>query len=227
MSSDRPELLTFDIFGTILDWRTGLVSSCRAAGRPLGPGDFDRVIDAQALLEQGDFLDYATITRRSLVDVLGLDERKATDIGAAVGRWPLHHDASMLRSLLRVVPCAAMTNSDRRHGEDVQASLGFKLSHWLCAEDTRIYKPDPSFWQQMSRLRDIEPGPDWWHVSAYADYDQAVANELGLTTVFVGRPHSRPGSATYAVDGLVGLLDLMNAGGSGGTGSGPPSSRSS
>jgi hypothetical protein len=43
--------------------------------------------------------------------------------------------------------------------------------------------------------RGIEPGHRWWHVPAYADYDLAVANVLGLTTVFLRRTHSRPGPA--------------------------------
>ena len=211
MPSERPRLLTFDIFGTILDWRTGLEGACRAAGRPLGAGEFDRVIDAQAVLERGPFLDYATVTRRSFIDVVGLDDRAATMIGATAGGWPLFPDAPLLRTLMVAVPCAAMTNSDRHHGEGVQASLGFRLDDWLCAEEVGLYKPDPGFWTAMSRLRAVDPGPGWWHVSAYADYDLRVANALGLTTVLVRRPHARPGAAHHVVDGLAGLLDLVRA----------------
>ena len=167
-------------------------------------------MDAQGQLEQGNFLNYATITRRSLVEVLGLDDDQAATIGASVGRWPLYPDASTLRPLMRVAPCAAMTNSDRSHGEDVQASLGFRLSTWLCAEDVGLYKPHRGFWKRMGDLRRIEPGPDWWHVSAYADYDLAVANDLGLTTVFVRRPHSRLGPSSYEVNDLSGLLTLLS-----------------
>lgn len=206
----RPTLITFDIFGTVLDWRTGLEEACRAAGRPLHGADFDRIVDAQAELESGPFRDYATITRISLVDVLGLQPDKAAGIAADVGRWPLHADAGVLRPLMGIAPCAAMTNSDRRHGEDVQAQLGFCLDAWLCAEDVGTYKPDPEFWHCMGRLRGIEPGPGWWHVSAYADYDLQVANELGLTTVLVRRPHSRPGSASHVVDDLPELLRLLS-----------------
>ena len=139
--SPRPRLLTFDIFGTVLNWRSGLEASCAAAGRPLKLDEFDRVIDAQARLEQAEFLDYATVTQRSLVDVLGLDEEQAAEIGRSVGRWPLFPDAAALRSLMRIAPCVAMTNSDRSHGEDVQDRLGFRVDGWLCAEDVRLYKP--------------------------------------------------------------------------------------
>jgi 2-haloacid dehalogenase len=208
----RPHLLTFDIFGTVLDWRSGLARDCAAAGRPLAPGDFDRIIDRQAEIEHAAFASYADVTRRSLIDVLGLDDAAATRIGASAGNWPLYADsADALRALGRIAPCMATTNSDRAHGEQVQQQLGFRLSDWLCAEDTRVYKPDPAFWHAAAARRGVAAGPDWWHVSAYADYDLAVANALGLTTVFVARPHARPGPATHAV-GDLGELAAMIAG---------------
>ena len=208
-ASRSPALITFDIFGTVLDWRTGLEDACRAAGRPLAPGEFDRIVDAQGAIQRGAFLDYATIVRRSLVATIGLSEDDAARIAAAIGAWPLHADAPVLRALMQRAPCAAMTNSDRKHGAAVQARLGFRLDDWLCAEAARIYKPDPDFWWQMARRRGIEPGPHWWHVSAYADYDLEAANRLGLTTVFVARPHARPGAATHKVGDLRGLADLL------------------
>ena len=208
--SVRPALLTFDVFGTVLDWRTGLGRDCAAAGRPLAPGDFDRIIDRQAELETLPHHLYSEITRRSLVEVLGMAEDAAARIGAHVGEWPLYPDsAAALRALMEIAPCAALTNSDRVHGEQVQTQLGFRLSDWLCAEESGLYKPDERVWRAMSARRGIAPGPDWWHVSAYSDYDLAVANRLGLTSVFVARPHARPGAATHAVRDLGELAERV------------------
>jgi 2-haloacid dehalogenase len=208
---EAPELITFDIFGTVLDWRVGLESACRAAGRPMGCGEFDRLVDVQGELEQGEFLGYTEITARSLRQVLALDDETAARIAAGVGDWPLYPDArAALCALVRIGPCAAMTNSDRAHGEQIQRRLGMRLSDWLCAEAARVYKPNPRFWELMAERRGIEPSHRWWHVSAYADYDLAVANALGLTTVFVRRAHSRPGPASYAVQGLDELVGLWS-----------------
>jgi 2-haloacid dehalogenase len=208
--AEHPVLMTFDIFGTVLDWRSGLEASCEAAGRRLQAGEFDKIVDAQGKLEQGAFLDYTGVTRRSVADVLGLDAGQAGGVADSIGRWPLYDDADILRKLMEIAPCAAMTNSDRGHGEDIQARLGFRLDAWLCAEEARVYKPNPDFWRQMARLRGIEPGAHWWHVSAYADYDLKVAGALGLTTVFVRRPHARAGAASYSVADLRGLLALLS-----------------
>jgi putative hydrolase of the HAD superfamily len=208
-----PRLLTFDFFGTVLDWRRGLSQALAARGRPLRPGEFDRIVDRQGELEQEPpFRAYREITALSLVEVLGLDAAAADDVGAGVGTWPAFPDSpAALRRLMAVAPCVAMTNSDRAHGEQVQAALGFRLSAWFCAEDLGCYKPDPRFWREVAARLGVEPGPRWWHVSAYADYDVRVAASLGLTTVFVERPHARPGPAVHRVSDLGELAALAGA----------------
>ena len=197
----KPSLLTFDIFGTVLDWRAGL-----------GDRDFDRLVDLQGELEQGRFRGYAEIVAESLVRVRGVDVVSAARMGAEAGTWPLFPDSREgLRRLQRTAKLAAITNSDRAHGEQVQAQLGFRLDAWICAEEVRAYKPDRRLWEAASRKLGKPFDRSWWHVSAYADYDLRTARELGLTCVFVQRPHSRPGPAEITVPDLAALADLVEA----------------
>jgi len=197
----KPSLLTFDIFGTVLDWRAGL-----------GDRDFDRLVDVQGDLEQGRFRPYAEIVAESLVRVRGIDVVSAARMGAEAGTWPLFPDSrEALRRLQRTSKLAATTNSDRAHGEQVQAQLGFRLDAWICAEEVRVYKPDRRIWEAASRTLGKPFDRTWWHVSAYADYDLRTARELGLTCVFVRRPHSRPGPADVTVPDLAALADLVEA----------------
>jgi 2-haloalkanoic acid dehalogenase type II len=206
----RPRLFTFDIFGTVLDWRRGLREAVATTGAVMDDATFDRIIDAQAALESGPFRRYAEIVAESLVQVLGMDRAAATAIGRGAGEWPLFPDsADALRRLRRIAPCAATTNSDSSHGRSVQRSLGFDLDEWICAEEIRAYKPDPRVWREAVKRTGIEPGPSWWHVSAYADYDLATARSLGLTCVFVNRPHARPGPSDLSVADLHELADVV------------------
>jgi 2-haloalkanoic acid dehalogenase type II len=208
----RPALFTFDVFGTLLDWRSGLRASLLARGATLAEGDFDRIVDRQGALEsEPPFRSYREITARSLVDVLGLGPDDADAIGREVGTWPAYRDAApALLRLRRHAPCAALTNSDRAHGQDAQARLGFRLAHWLPAEEARVYKPDPAFWQKLALRTGAALGAAWWHVSAYADYDLGVARALGLTTVRVDRPHRRPGPADLVVPDLLALAEVVD-----------------
>jgi 2-haloalkanoic acid dehalogenase type II len=199
-------LFTFDIFGTVLDWKRGL---SQALGRNLSDGEFDRVIDAQGRDEQGGFRSYREITARSLVQTFGLAPEEADRIAGGVGRWPLFADsAEGLRQLQAIAPCAATTNSDRVHGEEVQAQLGLRLAGWISAEEVRSYKPSLAHWEEASRRMNVPFGRDWWHVSAYGDYDLSVARQLGLTCVYVPRPHCRPGPRDVEARDLIHLAEL-------------------
>lgn len=201
-----PQLFTFDVFGTLIDWRTGLLDDLSAIGVKADGLLFDQIIDAQAELQRGSFLSYREITKRSLIDALKLSEEQAESIAGRVGHWPFFPDSKdALRKLMATAPCVAMTNSDRVHGEQAQAQLGFRLSGWLCAEELQVYKPDPQFWQAAAHRFRVAPGASWWHVSAYADFDLDAADKMGLTTVFIDRPHSRPGSAKQTFADLAGL----------------------
>jgi 2-haloalkanoic acid dehalogenase type II len=205
-----PTLLTFDIFGTVVDWRAGLRADLVHHGVDLGDEDFDRVVDAQGVDEAGPFRLYQDITAASLVQVLGLGPADAARVGRNVGRWPLFPDSrEALRRLLRLAPCVAMTNSDRAHGEQLQEQLGFPLSDWVCAEEVQVYKPSAAFWHAVAERRDVVPGAHWWHVSAYADFDLETARRLGLTTVFVARSHAHPGLADRRVTDLGELAELV------------------
>jgi 2-haloalkanoic acid dehalogenase type II len=211
MPAPRPHLLTFDVFGTILDWRRGTLEAVASAGGTLDAARFDAVVDAQGRLEQeAPGRPYREIVAESLVEVAGLSPAAAAAVGFAAGTWPLFPDsAAALARLQSLAPCAATTNSDRAHGEDVQRQLGFRLAHWWCAEDIGCYKPDPRVWEHASRAAGVPFGPAWWHVSAYADYDLAVARRLALTTVFVERPHRRPGAADLVVPDLAALVEVV------------------
>jgi 2-haloalkanoic acid dehalogenase type II len=206
----RPNILTFDIFGTVIDWRRGLKEALRRHGAGLDDQDFDRVIDLQARLEAGRFRPYASIVCSSLVQVLGIPAAAARSIAEDAGSWPLYPDArEALKRLRRVAPCVATTNSDQIHGRQVQRELGFCLDGWICAEEVRRYKPDLEFWRRAAARRDVAFDRSWWHVSAYADYDLESARRLGLTCVFVLRPHSRFGHAHLYARDLADLADRL------------------
>src|SRR5207253_8263613 len=77
-----PMLLTFDIFGTVVDWRTGL-----------GEADFDRIVDVQGELERERFRSYTEIVAESLLRVRRVDVVTAARIASELGNWPLFPDS--------------------------------------------------------------------------------------------------------------------------------------
>jgi 2-haloalkanoic acid dehalogenase type II len=190
-----PRLLTFDLFGTVVDWRTGLERALTAHGIAHDAAAFERVIDAQGADEQAGFRPYVEIVARSLTSVLGAPPEAARAIGEAAGEWPVFPDApAAFADMRKHVPCAATTNSDPSHRPAIEAQLGVRLEPWICAGEVGAYKPDARLWEAAARATGVPFGRDWWHVSAYADYDLATARRLGLTCVLIRRPHHRPGT---------------------------------
>jgi 2-haloacid dehalogenase len=209
----KPSLMTFDIFGTVIDWRRGLTEAAHAHGIEVDERGFQAVIDFQALAESQPYRSYTDILAESLMRVLRMDRKASRAVAENAGRWPLFPDsADGLRTLMRAVPCVAMTNSDQEHGRQVQDQLGIRLSGWICAEDVRCYKPAPEFWIAVGSRRNVPFGPAWWHVSAYADYDLAAAGRFGLTTVFIERPHSVWGPSTLTATDLRALATSLGGG---------------
>ena len=112
-----------------------------------------------------------------------------------MGQWPLFPEArAALRRLQVVTRCVAMTNSDRVHGDQVQGQLGFPLTDWVCASRCAFIAARRILATRVGSVG-RRAGPQWWHVSAYADYDLETAGGYGLTTVFVERSHARAGEA--------------------------------
>lgn len=206
----KPVLLTFDIFGTVVDWRLGMRQSLMRYGVELSDEAFEHIIDAQARAQAKEFKLYREITAMSLVEVLDLDPQVAQAIGLEVGHWPLFPDVRVaMAQLMKRAPCVAMTNSDLVHGQHMQEQLGYRLSDWVCAEEAGLYKPHPGFWRFVAQRQgmDVDHFPQgWWHVSAYADFDLIPASEAGLLTVFVRRDHCRPAASHLEVADLQQLV---------------------
>src|SRR4051794_9200380 len=77
----RPVLLTFDVFGTLVDWRAGLRADLAAHDYQLTDKEFERVLAAQEVDETGPFRTYQAITAASLARALGLKADVADAIG--------------------------------------------------------------------------------------------------------------------------------------------------
>jgi 2-haloalkanoic acid dehalogenase type II len=204
-----PSLLTFDIYGTVVDWRTGLARALAKEGIRMDAVMFDRIIDWQGKAEQADpRRRYADIVAQSVMECAGVGAPAAANVAHTVGDWPPFPDsADALRDLMRSAPCVAMTNSDRAHGPRIQANLGCFLSHWICAEEAGHYKPSVDFWHFVAERLGMPFGHSWWHVSAYADYDLETAHSLGLTCVLVERDHHRGGRADLVVPTIRALVE--------------------
>ncbi|HEY8846162.1 MAG TPA: HAD family hydrolase [Candidatus Limnocylindrales bacterium] len=201
------DALTFDCYGTLIDWEAGILAGLRAAlaTHSLDAPD-DELLEtyaaAEAKLEGGPYLPYRTILAvgaRSVANGLGAEitDAEAAAFGGSVGAWPAFADSTeSLRRLRRRFKLGVLTNCD----DDLFAASSRRLDtefDWVVtAQQVGSYKPDPSNFERL-RERLHQSGvasARILHVAQSLYHDHVPAKKLGLSTVWIDRRHDRPGS---------------------------------
>jgi 2-haloacid dehalogenase len=201
---DRFTHLTFDCYGTLIDWERGILTALR-------PG-LDRhgvVLSDDAALELYGELESAAEREpyrpyrallATVMDGFGArlgfvpsaDERAA--LAASVGDWPPFPDTvEALRALADRYRLVILSNIDDDLFARSARHLGVEFAAVVTAQQVGSYKPDPRNFRAL--LERLDTAPDRvLHVAQSLFHDIAPANALGLTTVWVNRRHDRPGS---------------------------------
>jgi 2-haloacid dehalogenase len=211
MEYDRFEALTFDCYGTLIDWETGLAATFRPILDAHGvEADDEAVLAAYARHEAaaaaGPYMRYRDVLAAGLRGVaqdLGF-EPTAAEVEAfsgSVADWPAFADsADALRTLQRRYKLGVITNCDDDLFAASNRKLGVEFDWIVTAEQVGSYKPDErNFHVAFERL--TLPRERILHVAQSLFHDHVTAKRLGLTTVWIDRRGDRQGSgATPQVD---------------------------
>jgi 2-haloacid dehalogenase len=198
------QALTFDCYGTLIDWETGILAGLRAglgaAAAPI-PDDelLERYAAAEAALEAGPYLPYREILGSSLAELgagLGVEPTAAerAAFGASVADWPAFPDsAAALARLKTRYRLGVITNCDDDLFAASNRRLGVEFDWIVTAEQARGYKPRrENFTFALERIG--LPRTRILHVAQSLFHDHVPARELGLATVWIDRRQGRDGS---------------------------------
>ena len=207
----RFEALTFDCYGTLVDWEAGILAGLRPVTRRLGvdPTD-DELLEVyagfEATAEAGPYARYRQILERCLRDVAARyggtargDEILA--FGDSVGDWPPFADsAEALRALHHRFRLGVITNCDDDLFARSERRIGTTFDWTITAQSVGTYKPDPrNFEVALERIG--LPRERILHVAQSLFHDHVPAKAMGFTTVWIDRRHDRPGfGATPSAD---------------------------
>src|SRR5690242_12999588 len=119
---DRFDVLTFDCYGTLIDWEAGLAAALREALPGASAAGDDELLERyarhEAELEAGPYLPYREVLAEALRRVaaergLDVDEETAARFGGSVVDWPAFPDsAAALRRLKQRFRLGVITNCD-------------------------------------------------------------------------------------------------------------------
>jgi 2-haloacid dehalogenase len=186
------EVLTFDCYGTLIDWETGLDAAMRAA---LGEHDRDELLRLFAHHEHGlehpykRYREVLALTLRAVAADLGVtvtDEQAAT-FGGSVADWPAFNDsADALRRLQTRFKLAVITNCDDDLFAASEQWLGVRFDHVITAQQVGSYKPDLANFH-FAHDKIGAPKERILHVAQSLYHDHVPAKQLGMTTVWINR----------------------------------------
>ncbi len=198
------EVLTFDCYGTLIDWETGLLDALR----PILAANGVRVDDEEILqlhgqleseIEAGPYRLYRDVLRQVLIslgDRLGFDPvaADADRFAASVGDWPAFRDsADALRRLAGRFRLGVITNCDDDLFAASSRRLGDPFSWVVTAQQAASYKPSHRNFD-LALERSGVPRERLLHVAQSLYHDHVPARELGLASAWVNRRGDRPGS---------------------------------
>lgn len=203
------DALTFDCYGTLIDWETGILTGLRTALDAHGVVATDddlleRFAATEAALEAGPYRRYRDILGACLTEIgreFGIDpsaaERDA--FGGSVANWPAFEDSpAALASLSRRFRLGVLTNCDDDLFAASSERLGVAFDWVVTAQQARGYKPRIANFE-LAFQRIGLPRHRILHVAQSLFHDHVPAKALGMTTVWINRRAGRSGAGATPI----------------------------
>jgi 2-haloalkanoic acid dehalogenase type II len=216
------KVLTFDCYGTLIDWETGMLAALQPLAakiaRPLTP---DQILEAHARHESSQQVSTPTKRYRDLLAVVHkrLAEEwsvpasweESVAYGRSVGDWPAFADtAEALRTLKRRYKLVILSNVDNESFALSNKKLGVTFDAVFTAEDIGSYKPSPrNFDYMLEKLEGygIKKG-EILHTAESMFHDHKPANDFGLASCWIHRRHEREGFGATMNPGAMPRFDF-------------------
>jgi 2-haloacid dehalogenase len=198
------EVLSFDCYGTLIDWESGILASLRSVlGGDTGQHAPDEaLLEAyarhEARLEAGPWRPYRQVLTDAIAATVA-DRGKSVPasarakIGGSVADWPAFPDSvAALARLRQRFGLAVITNCDDDLFEFSDERLGRPFTWRITAQQVGSYKPSKrNFEFGLQRIG--LPPERIVHVAQSLFHDHVPAHAMGLQTVWVNRRHDRAG----------------------------------
>ena len=201
------DALSFDCYGTLIDWEAGIGTVLRswADRRGLDLTTEELLVayaDCEATAEEGHPSDpYPIILARAMQELgerLGtaVSETDAQALATSVPDWPAFPDsAEALQRLARRFSLIILSNIDNVSFAASNERLGVQFDAILTAQDIGSYKPSERNFEALEAHIDAMgiPRHRLLHVAQSLFHDHVPAKARGMSTVWINRRHADPG----------------------------------
>ncbi len=201
------KVLTFDCYGTLIDWESGMIAALAPLTDKLG-GRLTRneILEAHARHESGQqrqtpgkrYRELLPVVYRRLAEEwnIPVDWDECVRYGDSIKDWPAFPDtAESLGYLKQHFKLVILSNVDNESFAASNKRLGVQFDAIYTAEDIGSYKPsDANFEYMLSMLksRDYQKS-EILHTAESMFHDHAPANRHGLSSCWIYRRHEQEG----------------------------------
>jgi len=201
------EALSFDCYGTLIDWETGLLEAlepllARASPRPTTQAALEAYaeaeVDAEAAYPADPYPEILSRVWAALATRWGVaddpDERMRFD--QSVRDWPAFPDSpDALRRLKARYKLIILSNVDRASFVESNRRLGVEFDRIITAQDLGSYKPDPRNFEALVEAVEAlgVPRGKLLHVAQSLHHDHVPAQAMGLATAWIDRRAGQEG----------------------------------
>jgi 2-haloacid dehalogenase len=201
------KVLTFDCYGTLIDWESGMVEALKPlTGKVSRPLTRNQILEAHARHESSQQLqtptklyrDVLAIVYKRLAEEWGVvvSHEECATYGRSVGNWPAFEDtAGALQYLKKYYKLVILSNVDNESFSYSNKRLQVDFDAIYTAEDIGSYKPSlRNFEYMLDKLGSmgIAKG-DILHTAESMFHDHKPANSMGLASCWIYRRHKDEG----------------------------------
>ncbi|MCH7841395.1 MAG: haloacid dehalogenase type II [Chloroflexi bacterium] len=197
MEFDHFECVSFDCYGTLIDWETGISSALRPVleRHEISIGHYPLLElygKAEAEIEAGSYQPYHEVLKDVLSmigDILGFEPSpdEFESFSTSVRNWPAFTDSSQaLRALAAQYRLIILSNIDDDQFRFSQKILGVEFDQVFTAQQIGSYKPSRQNFEYLIQHAGV-PRHKILHVAQSIFHDIAPAKAIGIATVWVNR----------------------------------------
>ena len=201
------KVLTFDCYGTLIDWESGMLAGLAPLTDRLGHElTRNEILEAHARHESSQqrqtpakrYQELLSVVYRRLAEEWGISVSWAECVryGRSIEEWPTFPDsAEALQYLKQHYKLVILSNVDNESFAASNRKLGVEFDAIYTAEDIGSYKPaDANFEYMLAMLKSLGiEKVDILHTAESMFHDHAPANRHGLKSCWIYRRHGQAG----------------------------------
>ena len=189
--------VTFDVYGTLIDWDTGVLDACKKEA----VRDGFKIEDEAALVdmfheisrdvEGGSYELYAEVLRRTVIEIAKrlewpLEPSRAGFLPESVQRWPAFRETNpQLKKFVKKFQTGLISNVDDKLLGQTRRHIPHDFDLVVTAQQVRSYKPDPAHFKEFARRIGGKKG--WVHVASSYHHDVEPCLKEKVPVVWVNR----------------------------------------